>query len=410
MIKRASHSPGLFVGLIVLLAVAASPSAQPVSSDTTIAIDEAVQRQADIVELRHKLSEAKNAETGKDLILAARLYEDAYTLVKRIGPGVEAEAQQTVARLTAVRMELAHSAQKRGDLQGAERQVNDVLNVDPRNAEALDFKKGNEKMMAEQRGTVISPAAQERIPAINNEKIDAATLVRDGRLFYEMGKLDEAEAKLNHALQIDAQVPGAAYYLDLIKEARFREAAARREIDSKDKVVQVEQAWETPVERELLPVPNPYARGNLVYTSKGRQIIVSKLDRIPIDSAGFDGLPLSEVVRWLSEEAKKRDPEKRGINFIINPNAETGGPTAASTAIDPTTGLPVAGAAPESADINAVTIKINPPITSVRLADVLDAIVRVADRPIKYLHRRLRGGLLLEGTRIATALHSNIQN
>jgi hypothetical protein len=31
-----------------------------------------------------------------------------------------------------------------------------------------------------------------------------------------------------------------------------------------------------------------------------------------------------------------------------------------------------------------ISIKIVPPLTDVRLADVLDAIVKVADRPIKY--------------------------
>ena len=35
-------------------------------------------------------------------------------------------------------------------------------------------------------------------------------------------------------------------------------------------------------------------------------------------------------------------------------------------------------------DLNNVVIKINPAMTDVRLADVLDAIVVVADHPIKY--------------------------
>ncbi len=34
--------------------------------------------------------------------------------------------------------------------------------------------------------------------------------------------------------------------------------------------------------------------------------------------------------------------------------------------------------------MSTFTIKINPPLTDIRLADVLDAIVKVADRPIKY--------------------------
>jgi general secretion pathway protein D len=38
----------------------------------------------------------------------------------------------------------------------------------------------------------------------------------------------------------------------------------------------------------------------------------------------------------------------------------------------------------EVAEVGGISIKINPPLTDVRLADVLDAIVKVADTPIKY--------------------------
>ncbi|MEI2723843.1 MAG: hypothetical protein V9H26_09975 [Verrucomicrobiota bacterium] len=96
-----------------------------------------------------------------------------------------------------------------------------------------------------------------------------------------------------------------------------------------------------------------------------------------------DGLPLSEVVRILNDEARKRDPEKKGINFIINPNAPApaaGGPVA----IDPATGLQVASAPTESVDVGAISIKLNPPLTDVRLGDVLNAVERVAEKPLRF--------------------------
>src|SRR5262249_39928237 len=98
-----------------------------------------------------------------------------------------------------------------------------------------------------------------------------------------------------------------------------------------------------------------------------------------------ESLPLGEVIINLNDEAKKRDPEKRGLNFIINPNAEAGAISAVPGAIDQATGLPAGPAAPpEPVDVSAISIKINPALSDVRLADVLDAIVRVADKPIKY--------------------------
>jgi Mg-chelatase subunit ChlD len=89
-------------------------------------------------------------------------------------------------------------------------------------------------------------------------------------------------------------------------------------------------------------------------------------------------MPLSEVLANLQESAKKRDPEKKGINFVVNQSAAK----AFIPAVDPNTGLPVAQ--PPVIDISEVPIQINPPLDDVRLADLLDAIVKVAAVPLKY--------------------------
>jgi hypothetical protein len=104
-------------------------------------------------------------------------------------------------------------------------------------------------------------------------------------------------------------------------------------------------------------------------TGQGRQIIAGKLDGIRLDKIAYDGLPLGEVVKSLMDEAKKRDPEKKGINFILTSNGGTAEP---------------AGEPAEFVDINSIIIKILPPLSDVRLVDALDAIVKVADRPIEY--------------------------
>jgi len=104
-------------------------------------------------------------------------------------------------------------------------------------------------------------------------------------------------------------------------------------------------------------------------TGQGRQVIVSKLDRIRLDRITYDGLPLGEVVKNLMDEAKKRDPEKKGINFVLTSNGGPDGPP---------------GEPAELVDINSIIIKIMPPLSDVRLAEALDAIVVVADRPIQY--------------------------
>src|SRR5262249_2410709 len=157
----------------------------------------------------------------------------------------------------------------------------------------------------------------------------------------------------------DADNIMAFYYLTLIEEGRYAQGAREREISVKRKSVQVERAWISPTQRESLPVPNPFATTNLVTTGPGRQSLQNKLHRIVLNEALFDGVPLPQVLQFLSEEAAKRDPDKEGINFLINPNVVA---AAAQTAIDPNTGQPVALPPPEPLDMNAVIVRIHPPL------------------------------------------------
>ena len=108
--------------------------------------------------------------------------------------------------------------------------------------------------------------------------------------------------------------------------------------------------------------------------------VEAKLKQIVLPEVTFDGLPLGEVLKFLSDESIKRDPDKTGVNFLINPNFH---PVAIIGATDPATGLPLAATA-EQFDMAAVIVKFNMPLRNVTMKDVLDAIVLVADHPIEY--------------------------
>ncbi len=139
----------------------------------------------------------------------------------------------------------------------------------------------------------------------------------------------------------------------------------------------------------VLPRPAAITSGTNtpVFTGPGRQAIVARLDKIRFETVSYDGLPLNEVLRQLSAQCKLLDPEHKGINFLINNNADLPGQAGADSGtptIDPNTGLPVAPAAlPKPLDVGSCIIKI-PNLTNVRLADVLDAIVLAPDHPLKY--------------------------
>ncbi len=52
---------------------------------------------------------------------------------------------------------------------------------------------------------------------------DAATLLADGKLLYQRGKMDEAEEKLKQVLAMDPNNQAAFYFLSLIKQVRDRQ-------------------------------------------------------------------------------------------------------------------------------------------------------------------------------------------
>ncbi len=130
-----------------------------------------------------------------------------------------------------------------------------------------------------------------------------------------------------------------------------------------------------------VPLPEPAVAAEAVKRTPGRQRIEAKLQRIVLDEVQFDGLTLPDVLSYLREVVRQLDPDKQGINFLINPQL----PTAPQTpAVDPATGQVIPVPQWEPMDMNRVKIQISPALRQVRLGDVLEAITQVADRPISY--------------------------
>lgn len=382
MIKAATIS----LGLTLLLAAAFATTAPMAASggETDTAVNEAVRRQALTIELRHKLAEAQASADRKDIDTAGRQYQAAFELTQQIGNNwIVAETQAAVAGVAWANTERARRAQNRGDYREADAQIRAALRADPKNTALLNLKRDNDAKLVAQAGRYPSQEVLDQVPTIVSNKVSNNTLIQDGKVLYELGKWDEAEAKLQEAMRADPANTAATYYLRLIQEARSGSAVRARDVGAGQQLVEIEDLWNPPVQRDLLPVPNPAARTNLINTSASRQAIVSKLGRIMLNEVKYDGLELSEVIRNLSEEAKKRDPDRVGVNFLILPDSG-GGEAPASGAIDPNTGLPLVALPTEAVDVGSVRVKINPSLVNLRLADVLDAIVRTAEKPIKY--------------------------
>ena len=200
-----------------------------------------------------------------------------------------------------------------------------------------------------------------------------AQLEQDGKLLYQLGKLDEAEMKLKEALAVDPNNQAALYYLALVKRAK--EAHSLGEA----------RAQNVPGPGMPQPPPNLYARTNTIYTSPQRQQIYEKLNSIVFEKVSFPDMTMPEVIKFLAEQTQRRDPDQQGISFILNRTrpkmtSDNGQPVY----FDPTTGAPITRETSNDVDLAAVKVNLDPGLTKVRLVDVLEAVTKTADHPINY--------------------------
>ena len=78
--------------------------------------------------------------------------------------------------------------------------------------------------------------------------------MHDGKLLYELGKMDEAGSQAESWLcEEDPRNQAALYYLSLVSEAKFTQAIKEHGVTVQQDLSEVEQAWANPVKRELLP-------------------------------------------------------------------------------------------------------------------------------------------------------------
>jgi beta-lactamase regulating signal transducer with metallopeptidase domain len=234
-----------------------------------------------------------------------------------------------------------------------------ILGILAFSAVALPMGEAPEKTNAE-----VIALQKSDLPRVATNAIVASELVQDGKLLYEAGKFNDAEAKLKAALALNPTNQAAHYYLDLILKSR----------------------WVPKSQGQIIVSPlfegSPTNFG-AVQTSSGREAIYRKLNNIRLESVAWsNGIPLSEAIRFLNEQSRLRTSDKRGINFLFNPNEGQSENTATTPVhINPITGQ-LETTLTNSVDPTTISVKLG--MKNVSLHDLLDAIVSAADHPIKY--------------------------
>ncbi|MEC7882477.1 MAG: hypothetical protein VYB35_06175, partial [Verrucomicrobiota bacterium] len=380
-----------------------SPMVQAQSSAAAdLAAREAVRRQGEIQQLGKLLQQAETVEASGNLLDASKLYEAAQGKVESVGinaKGIEVERAAAIEGLTRVRLGLADKYAKSGQMTEARKEVKRVLVVAPNNLTARERLQEIDAGLAKMRGRMPTEQALEDVKGVVDEKIQAATLVQDGKLFYEMARYDQSEAKLRQALKIDPSNRGASYYLVLVQEAKNKLQVKARDVTSRDAIKDVTKDWVAPTAHLDLTVPNPLANisptntyPDRIYTGPGRIRIHRlmhnlKFDRFPITGSA-EGISLRELVNELHGAVVELD---ESVNFIIDSNT---GVLSQPLLQDPSLGMdpndPFAGGGlqpqePEEVDIGLeVQITIDPPLRNVSLHQVLEIMKELSNIPIGY--------------------------
>ena len=193
-------------------------------SDIDLATEEGARRQALKIELDRKLADAQAAEKKGAFLESAQTYTDGLELVKKIASGVDSQHKQAIDGFIATRLQLAEQAQRIGDFAAADNQYARILKEDPTHDRVVQLSKANKDMLAAEAGRRPSDEAIAKMPEAYTNRVNAATLVQDGKLFFEAGRFDEAETKLRQAQKMDPNNRAASYYLELVLDQRSRNA------------------------------------------------------------------------------------------------------------------------------------------------------------------------------------------
>jgi uncharacterized protein involved in exopolysaccharide biosynthesis len=86
-----------------------------------------------------------------------------------------------------------------------------------------------------------------------------ATRDRDAALLFEMGRLDEAQALFNEVAKEDPNDRAAQYYLNIIKDSRYKQPLSEKELVTRQSMVDIEKERLNPPQETLFDSTNPQA-------------------------------------------------------------------------------------------------------------------------------------------------------
>ena len=191
------------------------------------------------------LKQAEEHRKSKRHVPAAMLYEETIRLARTLGNMKAIEKNVAKAREGIVysRLRVARALQDQDLFQEADQEAAKAQAYDPDNSRLRKFRKSNEDVRIAHIGRVPSREVRAAVQKLRRKRGDVLTLVRDGKAYYELGQLGEAEKRLKEAVKLDPQSDVAYYYLRLVLEAKYDIEGRARDHNFQKRVIEIAEAW-----------------------------------------------------------------------------------------------------------------------------------------------------------------------
>ena len=361
----------------------AKPAASPAAAEQA-AREEIVRRQEAQIASRRLIDQAQKLYgEGKYQEAAAKL-EEAVKLLPR-AKVTESDRVRVIHLLTDSYNRLADAALRANDNDKARAYAQKALEYDSKNraAEGIIVKvKQAEGSTTPGVGpaAVVSPSP-DQAPEFLAKKDQIKRLFREGKILMNSGQYDEAEHRLQQILLLDPDNEDASTLLRELATARTDIAQGAFEAVRAHRLQEVTQAWVPPISRDL-QAPKPELPSGVIGREALRQTeIIKKLNDIIIPEINYREAVVSDVITFLSEESRRLDPEKAGVNIVLSSGVSAPSPSAAAAPAPPGGGTEGQGTSPSGSE-GVEGRKITLSLRNVPLIDALKYVTTLAE--LKY--------------------------
>jgi general secretion pathway protein D len=356
--------------------ISAAQSAGPATpAAEQAARDEIMRRQEAQIAARRLIDQgAKLHSEGRYPEAAAKL-EEAAKLLPR-AKVTESDRARDIRLLADTYDRLADAALKTNDNEKARAYAEKALEYDPKNRSAETIIVRVKQAEAAGGALAAGTVSPDQTPEFLEKKDQIKRLFREAKILMNSGQYEEADHRLQQILLLDPDNQDASTLLKEVAETRTEIAKGATEAVRARRLQEVTQAWVPPISREL-QAPKPELPTGVIGREALRQAeITKKLNDIIIPEINYREAVVSDVITFLSEESRRLDPDKQGVNIVLSSGIS------APTTPPPSTPAPSAEGQPPTPAEGVEGRKITLSLRNVPLIDALRYVTTLAD--LKY--------------------------